>query len=182
MARTLGCLRPSGMFQDFSMRKRSSSVRCDLDLLHFISSAFLCVFVVSLTVSQKADIFISFFGLARRPPGGGLRGAFFALLDASLHFASIAPLFLCFLLLLSPSECCIIGVFLLKGLVTVNVLFFKHDKIIEEDEATGGRKCSLRFGLVAEASYKANGPPLFLDQFALHSINGLYRFEGSGRL
>ena len=45
--------------------------------------------VVSLTVSQKADIFISFFGLARRPPGGGLRGAFFALLDASLHFASI---------------------------------------------------------------------------------------------
>ena len=55
-------------------------------------SAFLCVFVVSLTVSQKADIFISFFGLARRPPGGGLRGAFFALLDASLHFASIVQL------------------------------------------------------------------------------------------
>ena len=87
MARTLGCLRPSGMFQDFSMRKRSSSVRCDLDLLHFMSSAFLCGFVVSFTVSQKADIFISFFGLARRPPGGGLRGAFFALLDASLHIS-----------------------------------------------------------------------------------------------
>ena len=92
MARTLGCLRPSGMFQDFSMRKRSSSVRCDLDLLHFMPSAFLCFVVVSLTVSQKADIFISFFGLARRPPGGGLRGAFFALLDASLHFASIVQL------------------------------------------------------------------------------------------
>ena len=73
MARTLGCLRPSGIFQDFSMRKRSSSVRCDLDLLHFMSSAFLCGFVVSFTVSQKADIFISFFGLARRPPGGAPR-------------------------------------------------------------------------------------------------------------
>lgn len=47
MARTLGCLRPSGMFQDFSMRKRSSSVRCDLDVLHFILSAFLCVFLVA---------------------------------------------------------------------------------------------------------------------------------------
>ena len=95
MARTLGCLWPSGMFQDFSMRKRSSSVRYDLDLLLFMPSAFLCFVVVSLTVSQKADIFISFFWLARRPPGGGLRGAFFALLDASLHFASIALSLLC---------------------------------------------------------------------------------------
>ena len=69
MARTLGCLRPSGIFQDFSMRKRSSSVRCDLDLLHFMSSAFLCGFVVSFTVSQKADIFPSFSVPVRgRPP------------------------------------------------------------------------------------------------------------------
>ena len=100
MARTLGCLRPSGMFQDFSMRKRSSSVRCDLDLLHFMPSAFLCFVVVSLTVSQKADIFISFLGLARRPPGGGLRGAFFALLDASSYFASIElwTIHICYLL------------------------------------------------------------------------------------
>lgn len=86
MARTLGCLRPSGMFQDFSMRKRSSSVRCDLDLLHFMSSAFLCVFVVSLTVSQKADIFISFFGLARRPPGGRVKGSLLCLIGCVIIF------------------------------------------------------------------------------------------------
>ena len=67
-------------------------MKCDPDLLHFMPSAFLCVFVVFLTVSQKADIFISFLGLARRPPRGGLRGVFFALQDASLHFVSIANL------------------------------------------------------------------------------------------
>ncbi len=86
MARTLGCLRPSGMFQDFSMRKRSSSVRCDLDLLHFMPSAFLCFVVVSLTVSQKADIFISFFGLARRPPGGRVAGSLLCLTGCVITF------------------------------------------------------------------------------------------------
>ena len=36
MARTLGCLRPSGMFQDFSMRKRASSVRRLTFSSHFL--------------------------------------------------------------------------------------------------------------------------------------------------
>ena len=91
----LNALRPRFRFSFQSLCKifRPSHVQCSLtrgNALHSFMSVLLSYLMFEFVPILEATP--TFFIPALRPPGGGLRGAFFALQDALLHFASIVPL------------------------------------------------------------------------------------------